>query len=91
LPLFFTAVPTKVPTAIKTKLALRDAAAQKVLGTLLSAKADYLMTGDKDLLALAGKYPNCHAGGVLAAPRVRSKAGICCHTDSSALKTQEMR
>jgi putative PIN family toxin of toxin-antitoxin system len=37
--------------------ALRDAADQLVLGTLLAAKADYLITGDKDLLALAGKYP----------------------------------
>jgi uncharacterized protein len=36
---------------------LRDAADQQVLGTLLAAKADYLITGDKDLLALAGKYP----------------------------------
>ena len=30
---------------------------EPVLGTLLAAKADYLITGDKDLLALAGKYP----------------------------------
>jgi putative PIN family toxin of toxin-antitoxin system len=37
--------------------ALRDVADQPVLGTLLAAKADYLITGDKDLLALAGKYP----------------------------------
>jgi putative PIN family toxin of toxin-antitoxin system len=37
--------------------ALRDEADQPVLGTLLAAKADYLITGDKDLLALAGKYP----------------------------------
>jgi putative PIN family toxin of toxin-antitoxin system len=36
---------------------LRDVADQPVLGTLLAAKADYLITGDKDLLALAGKYP----------------------------------
>jgi putative PIN family toxin of toxin-antitoxin system len=36
---------------------LRDKADQPVLGTLLAAKADYLITGDKDLLALAGKYP----------------------------------
>ena len=41
----------------KTEPTLRDAADQKVLGTLLSAKADYLITGDKDLLALAEKYP----------------------------------
>jgi uncharacterized protein len=35
---------------------LRDAADQQVLGTLLASKADYLITGDKDLLALAEKY-----------------------------------
>jgi putative PIN family toxin of toxin-antitoxin system len=37
--------------------ALRDKADQSVLGTLLAAQADYLITGDKDLLALAGRYP----------------------------------
>lgn len=37
--------------------ALRDKADQLVLGTLRSAKADYLITGDKDLLALAELYP----------------------------------
>jgi putative PIN family toxin of toxin-antitoxin system len=37
--------------------ALRDKADQPVLGTLLAAQADYLITGDKDLLALAGRYP----------------------------------
>jgi putative PIN family toxin of toxin-antitoxin system len=36
---------------------LRDAADQPVLGTLIGSGADYLITGDKDLLALAGKYP----------------------------------
>ncbi|MHB1528943.1 MAG: putative toxin-antitoxin system toxin component, PIN family [Acidiferrobacteraceae bacterium] len=40
---------------------LRDVDDQPVLGTLLSALkasgADYLVTGDKDLLALAGPYP----------------------------------
>jgi putative PIN family toxin of toxin-antitoxin system len=36
---------------------LRDAKDRKVLGTLVAAKADYLITGDKDLLALAEKYP----------------------------------
>lgn len=40
---------------------LRDAADQPVLGTLLAALAssgvDYLITGDKDLLALTGRYP----------------------------------
>jgi putative PIN family toxin of toxin-antitoxin system len=37
--------------------ALRDAADQPVLLTLLAAKAQYLVTGDKDLLALADRYP----------------------------------
>jgi putative PIN family toxin of toxin-antitoxin system len=37
--------------------ALRDSADQPVLLTLMAAKADYLVTGDKDLLALAGRYP----------------------------------
>jgi uncharacterized protein len=34
----------------------RDAKDVPVLGTLLAAKADYLITGDDDLLALAGTY-----------------------------------
>lgn len=37
--------------------ALRDPADQPVLATLVAAQADYLITGDKDLLALAGSYP----------------------------------
>ncbi len=41
--------------------ALRDADDQPVLGTLLAALAtsgaDYLITGDKDLLALADRHP----------------------------------
>ncbi len=42
--------------------ALRDAADLPVLGTLIAAQSapggvDYLVTGDKDLLALAGRYP----------------------------------
>jgi putative PIN family toxin of toxin-antitoxin system len=37
--------------------ALRDNVDEAVLRTLLAAKADYLITGDGDLLALAGKYP----------------------------------
>ncbi len=36
---------------------LRDPADQPVLLTLLAAKADCLVTGDKDLLALASRYP----------------------------------
>jgi putative PIN family toxin of toxin-antitoxin system len=39
------------------KLALRDPADQQVLGTLRASHADYLITGDRDLLALANKYP----------------------------------
>ena len=37
--------------------ALRDRKDVPVLGTLLAAQADYLITGDKDLLALAERYP----------------------------------
>lgn len=37
--------------------ALRDQADQQILGTLRASKADYLITGDKDLLALANRYP----------------------------------
>ncbi len=37
--------------------ALRDKADLPILGTFVAAQADYLVTGDKDLLALAGKYP----------------------------------
>jgi putative PIN family toxin of toxin-antitoxin system len=40
---------------------LRDATDQPVLGSLLAAlvtsRADYLVTRDKDLLALSGRYP----------------------------------
>lgn len=38
---------------------LRDANDQPVLGTLLAAlsRADYLITGDKDLLALSERFP----------------------------------
>jgi putative PIN family toxin of toxin-antitoxin system len=40
---------------------LRDGADQSILGSLLAARrtsgADYLVTGDKDLLALADRYP----------------------------------
>lgn len=36
---------------------LRDDTDQQVLGTLCAAEADYLITGDKDLLALADRYP----------------------------------
>ena len=40
-----------------TQTELRDPADQPVLATLISAKADYLITGDKDLLALANRFP----------------------------------
>lgn len=36
---------------------LRDLADEQVLGTLRATRADYLITGDKDLLALAERYP----------------------------------
>jgi len=36
---------------------LRDPADQLVLATLLAGEANYLITGDKDLLALADRYP----------------------------------
>jgi len=37
--------------------AVRDADDVPVLGTLLASKADYLITGDNDLLTLAESYP----------------------------------
>lgn len=40
-----------------TDKALRDQADQAVLQTLLATRTDYLITGDKDLLALSDKYP----------------------------------
>jgi putative PIN family toxin of toxin-antitoxin system len=36
---------------------LRDESDQMILGTLRAARADYLVTGDKDLLALGERYP----------------------------------
>jgi uncharacterized protein len=36
---------------------LRDHKDQSILGTLRASRADYLITGDKDLLALADRYP----------------------------------
>jgi putative PIN family toxin of toxin-antitoxin system len=36
---------------------LRDNSDQMVLGTLRASQADYLITGDKDLLALGERYP----------------------------------
>ncbi len=37
--------------------AARDPENLPVLGTLVASKADYLITGDGDLLALAARYP----------------------------------
>ena len=45
-----------VPDA-KIEPDLRDPKDQQILGTLRASQADYLITGDKDLLALAEKYP----------------------------------
>lgn len=45
-----------VEPSAELEKALRDDTDQKVLGTLRSANADYLITGDKDLLALADRY-----------------------------------
>ncbi len=47
---------TVEPAKVK-EAALRDEADLPILGTLLAAQADYLITGDKDLLALADRYP----------------------------------
>ncbi len=41
----------------KVEKALRDRADVPVLQTIQASKADYLITGDKDLLALADRYP----------------------------------
>lgn len=37
--------------------AVRDVADLQVFGTLLAAQADYLVTGDQDLLALSDRHP----------------------------------
>lgn len=44
------------PEAVDPK-AVRDPGDIPVLGTLLASKADYLITGDKDLLTLTEQYP----------------------------------
>jgi len=46
-----------VEPAAVIEAALRDKADLPILGILLAANADYLITGDKDLLALAERYP----------------------------------
>jgi len=43
-------------TSLMARPALRDPADGPVLGTLLASGADYLVTGDKDLLVLAPHY-----------------------------------
>lgn len=45
------------PDALDTTAA-RDVDDLPVLGTLLASKADYLITGDDDLLALTERYPS---------------------------------
>jgi uncharacterized protein len=53
--------PTADPTPAKHPSPLRDANDLPVLGTLLAARqgsgTTYLVTGDKDLLALADQHP----------------------------------
>ena len=44
------------PAAQTSGGSARDAKDSPVLGTLLAAQADYLITGDKDLLALKDRY-----------------------------------
>lgn len=46
-----------VEPTIELEETLRDKDDQMVLGTLRAAKADYLITGDKDLLVLGERYP----------------------------------
>ena len=45
-----------VESDAETEVSLR-AADQQLLGTLPSSRANYLITGDKDLLAVAEQYP----------------------------------
>ena len=46
-----------VEPAVESNETLRDIADRPILGTLQAAQADYLITGDKHLLALAERYP----------------------------------
>lgn len=43
-----------LPVPISSSIPLRDQKDAEILGTALSGKADYLVTGDKDLLVLEG-------------------------------------
>jgi len=52
--LFMATVIDPVDTTIS---GLRDSEDLPVLGTLIASRADYLITGDKDLLALSAEYP----------------------------------
>lgn len=45
-----------VEPAALPETVVRDASDIAVLGTLLASRADYLVTGDKDLLTLAGRH-----------------------------------
>jgi uncharacterized protein len=45
------------PSDLQPDEALRDRNDAPILGTLLASNADYLVTGDRDLLALADRYP----------------------------------
>lgn len=49
-------VEADMDAAIK-EVELRDPADRQILGTLLAGHVDYLITGDKDLLALSERYP----------------------------------
>lgn len=51
---FFAGIVEPVPF---TDPDLRDPADQQILATFRAANADYLITGDKDLLALSDRYP----------------------------------
>jgi putative PIN family toxin of toxin-antitoxin system len=46
-----------VEPSLEREATLRDKDDQLVLGTLLAARADYLVTGDRDLLALGERFP----------------------------------
>ncbi|MGB6687664.1 MAG: putative toxin-antitoxin system toxin component, PIN family [Terracidiphilus sp.] len=46
-----------VEPSVESEQALRDPTDRQILGTLRAARAEYLITGDKDLLVLADRYP----------------------------------
>lgn len=54
--------------------AVRDAADAAILGTLIAADADYLVTGDDDLLALADRYSILRPAEVLEEARKLTSA-----------------